>query len=254
MTINKLSGLVVSMTIPFTVTLAVTDKVFGQDCLNQLLPQIAADLEKIEADYSAFKEDSLVSRFAKGEETILLHNPEFAQIYATVSRAKLETQGIFDPYYDGQYNPTGYVKGWAIEKIFQKRLEPLLSYETIKGVCLNGGGDMQLATQAYSGFCWKIGIENPDDPSQLVAKFEMSKGAIATSGFSKRGHHTKQEAGSQTKQVTIIAHRLSMADIWATVGLASKAKSFETMIEKAGLSGLYIDHVGIHFFDQGKMR
>ncbi|WP_273450289.1 FAD:protein FMN transferase [Streptococcus ferus] len=251
---HKQHRLIKAMTLPFTVSPAITDKELGNRLLDQQTPLIEQELKRIEEDYSAFKETSLVSRFQTGDKSPLLTNPEFQSIYASVSAAKLETGGLFDPYYQGVYDPTGYVKGWAVEKCFKDYLTPLLRYEEVLGICLNGGGDMQFASKAFSDFYWTIGIEHPDQLDSLCARFEIANGAVATSGFSKRGRHVLQRKDSQLKQVSIIGQDLSVADVWATAGLAARAQELNQLIKMHSLSGVYVTDAETVFFEHGELK
>jgi thiamine biosynthesis lipoprotein len=56
------------MTIPFTVTLVVTERDEG-NLMTSLLPKIQAELNRIERSYSAFLPTSLVCRYQMGEKT-----------------------------------------------------------------------------------------------------------------------------------------------------------------------------------------
>lgn len=249
---HYVSRVIQSMTLPFTITLASSDSDYANTLIEKVVPSIQTELDRIEADYSTFKSDSLVSRFNQGDSSILLNNSQFYEIYSFLERAKLETDGYFDAYYAGYYDPTGYVKGWAIEHVFTLFLKPLLGHEQIVGVCLNGGGDMQFASQLYSDHLWTIGIEHPLNLQKIVAIYKLSDGAIATSGFSKRGHHTTQE-DQTVLQTTIFSEHLGTADIWATVGLASNKKTFTSLITQQQLTGLIIYPEIVTIFSRGEM-
>ncbi|MGT2660571.1 FAD:protein FMN transferase [Streptococcus urinalis] len=136
----------------------------------------------------------------------------------------------------------------------KKSLKPLLNDDLIIAVCLNGGGDMQMATKENVNFTWKIGIEDPDKINKYCATVELANGALATSGFSKRGRHVKQKNNSQVKQVTIVSKDLSVADVWATAGLSGTSDDLKDMISKNHLSGFFVDHYGPQFFDYGELR
>lgn len=248
----KLNQVLSAMTIPFTVTLVVTNQAEGMELMASLLPKIQAELDRIEQAYSAFLPTSLVCRYQAGEKDVLL-NLEFQSIYATVVQAYDQTDHLFDPYYKGVFDPTGYVKGWAVEKIFRQYMLPLFQKYTVEAICLNGGGDMQLATKDDSDFAWTIGIEDPDDLSQLCAQFELKTGAVATSGYSKRGNHISATKESTIKQVTIIGKGLGLADIYATAGLVAKEEKLQALIAKHHLTGLYVTDQGTYAFQEGEL-
>lgn len=246
-----ISQTVEAMTLPFTISLVTRDKVSSKDLLERVSQDILSALGEIEQKFSAFRATSLVSRFQKGDETVML-DPEFQEIFVRVTIAKTETRGAFDPYFQGVYNPTGMVKGWAVEKVFQQYLKPLLRLSEIEAVCLNGGGDMQFETRDSSSFIWKIGIENPDHLQEMIARFQMKTGALATSGYSKRGRHILSQ--SAIKQVTILDASLVQADIWATAALVLSESDFCQMIADKKLSGLYVTDTKKQFFQYGELK
>lgn len=240
-----------AMTLPFTISMVGEDRTELTADMEEISPKIALELERLEEKFSAFRETSLVSRYQAGDQSILL-DPEFQEVYALVSVAVKETKGAFDPYYKGTYDPTGLVKGWVVERLFHQILKPYLANPAIEAVSLNGGGDMQFATKPSSQFTWKVGIENPHDLQALIAKLSIKTGAIATSGYSKRGSHIVGK--SPIEQLTIIDIGLTRADVWATAGLAMDLPAFHQAIAANRLSGLYVlDGKAIHF-QHGEMK
>lgn len=238
------------MNIPFTVSIASEDSFLAFEYLQKVVPKLKKELNRIENDYSPFIETSLVSRYQAGEDRILLENNEFQEIVAATLTAKTYTDEAFDPYFSDQYDPTGYTKGWAIEKAFGQVLHPLLGDQKISGVCLNGGGDLQFESQNY--FFWNIGIENPFNLQEIIASYHLENGSVATSGRSKRGQHIKTVSKSDLVQVTICANNLTYSDIWATAGMAAGETLFNRLISKFKLTGFYMKQDGnVVIFDRG---
>jgi thiamine biosynthesis lipoprotein len=58
-------------------------------------------------------------------------------------------------------------------------------------VQVNAAGDLSLRGGFYDGVVkpWRIGVVNPDNRGEVVETFEISDGAIATSGAYERGAH-----------------------------------------------------------------
>lgn len=247
--IQIISRTVEAMTLPFTISLAVTQASPLEEELESLSLSILSELERLEEKFSAFRPSSLVCRFQDGDRSVLL-DQEFQEVFALAEMAHQETDGAFDPYYRGIYDPTGLVKGWVIEKIFQNKLHPYLQHPDVEAICLNGGGDMQFATKDTSDFVWKIGIENPENLQEIIAVFTAKNGAIATSGYSKRGQHI--QAKNDLQQITFMDNSLTMADVWATAGLSIPENALNEAIARQQLSGLYIKSQQLQFFQKGE--
>ncbi|HFU4190284.1 TPA: FAD:protein FMN transferase [Streptococcus suis] len=247
--INIINRTVEAMTLPFTISLAVTQASQLEEELESLSLEILAELERLEEKFSAFRPSSLVCRFQDGDRSVLLDH-EFQEVFALAEMAHRETEGAFDPYYKGIYDPTGLVKGWVIEHIFQTKLLPYLQHPDVEAVCLNGGGDMQFATKETSDFLWKIGIENPENLQEILAVFSAKNGAIATSGYSKRGQHIQSQ--NDIQQITFMDTSLTRADIWATAGLSIPENALNEAIARQQLSGLYIKSQQLQFFQKGE--
>lgn len=241
------------MTIPFTVSIAAEYSFLALEYLQAVVPQIKKELTRIENEYSPFIETSLVSRYQSGEEKILFENDEFQEIFSATITAKEITDGAFDPYFSHQYDPTGYTKGWAIEKIFRQILHPLLVDKKVSGVCLNGGGDLQFESQNH--FSWKIGIENPLNLQQIIASYHLENGSLATSGISKRDQHINVVGTADLMQVTVYANNLTYSDIWATAGISAGETLFNQLISQFKLTGFYVNQGGnIAIFEGGRIQ
>ncbi|GEO63956.1 FAD:protein FMN transferase [Companilactobacillus nantensis] len=238
------------MNIPFTVKIATTDPddiVMTQ--LKSASTKINEKLAQIDQTFSPFRFDSLVSKYQRGDNNPLLYSSDFQSVYGQTILAEQMTDGIFTPYFAGRYDPTGLVKGWAIEQSFDEFLMPLLEDTNIDGVSLNGGGDLKFATKPSSDFHWGIGIENPHNLQKVIATYYLQNGAIATSGNSKRGEHIIRKYPSDVQQVTVVSDSLVDADIWATVGVAAGLAKFTDFVNEYKLSGMLINgnHAPINF-------
>lgn len=239
MSISKIYKTIQSMTLPFTISLSVTDKEKGEEIIESLSEQLLAELNRIEREYSPFKKDSLVNQFRQGDFSLLEINKEFQEIYTIVTTAKTATNGAFDPYHHQEYDPTGFVKGWAIERCFNLFLKPLLEADWVDGVALNGGGDMQFASRPFTDHEWNIAIENPKQTKEILQKVSMKNGTIASSGYSKRGHHIIGN-DSTLEQVSVFGEKLGFTDLWATALLSSDADNRSYLISHYNLSALLV--------------
>ena len=245
------------MNMPFTIAFFRVD--FDEmliDELNQVVNDIDKYLKNVEEKFSPFLPDSLVSRHTDlGEELQdTFFDLEYQEVYSRSIIAKKETQGLFDPFYDGKYNPTGFVKGWAIENAFMKYIKPLIDNNIIEAGAINGAGDIQVGTRLDSDFSWEIGIENPENKEKIIAKYSIKNGAVATSGLSKKGQHIKSDNDINYVQVTVVGTYLSDVDVLATAGVVSDEKIWSEIVESKLLTGILLTKKGIkRVFEEGKI-
>nr|WP_239643086.1 FAD:protein FMN transferase [Oenococcus oeni] len=173
----------------------------------------------------------------------------FQEVFALSIWAKEMTQGLFSANFVGKYNPTGAVKGWAIEKAERIQLAPLLSDPNFVAVNLNGGGDMQFSSSDKHNWQWEIGIVNPFDNKKVISCFRMKNGAIATSGTSQRGEHLFNsstgraipEKNFNVISSSVIGSELTYSDIWATA-IATTTINDHSWLKRLSGSGLRISY------------
>ena len=245
------------MNMPFTIVF-VRDS-FDEmliDVLNQIVNEIDKYLQNVEEKFSPFLSESLVSRHTDIGEELQddFFDIEYQEVYSRSIIAKKETHGLFDPFFDGKYNPTGFVKGWAIENAFMKYIKPLIDNNILEAGAINGAGDMQVGTRLDSNFSWEIGIENPEDKEKIIAKYSIKNGAVATSGLSKKGQHIKSDNEINHVQVTVVGTYLSDVDVLATAGVVSDEKIWSKIVKNKLLTGILLTKEGIkRVFEEGKI-
>lgn len=238
-----------AMTIPFTIQLVASPGTApGRlDALaSQTAPRIKSWLDHVEAVFSPFHADSAVGRARAGDWRALLDNPDFAEVHMLVKQAGQLTDGHFSATHTGVYDPTGLVKGWAIERAHERFLMPLMRSGDVAAAALGGGGDIRTAVAHDADFVWRIGVDNPfatgqDDPPleppagtpSILRTITLRNGAVATSGTSKRGEHITRTA-HDLAQATVIDDRLVFADMWATAAIAAGERAFRDLIAHHG--------------------
>ena len=139
--------------------------------------------------FSTWRPDSQVSRLGRGELTLAECDPTVAEVLRLGDDARVASGGAFDVWLPGadgvrRLDPSGVVKGWAVDRA----VVPLLALAETD-VCLSAGGDMVCHVADPDGEAWMIGIEHPLDPTRLVARVPVHRGAVATSGSAHRGAH-----------------------------------------------------------------
>ena len=98
------------------------------------------------------------------------------------------TGGAFDARHhraDGRLDPSGFVKGWAIEEAAW-----LIDSAGGRNYWINAGGDIVARGEAAPGRPWRVGIRHPDQADKVAAVLAVSDRAVATSGLvrARRAH------------------------------------------------------------------
>jgi thiamine biosynthesis lipoprotein len=143
---------------------------------------------EVDEIFSTYKDGSYVSRLRRGEISINECPADLQEVWRLCSVARDLTGGAFDPWaVAGGFDPSGYVKGWAADRVAQILLDA--GCEQIQ---VNAAGDLTLrggvVEKGVAG-PWKIGVVNPDNRQEVLRIFEITAGAIATSGTYERGAH-----------------------------------------------------------------
>lgn len=183
------------------------------------LPAAVALLHRIDATYSTYRADSVVCRLARGELTADQLPAEVTEVLACCRSWTERTDGWFDVYAGGSLDPSGYVKGWAIQQASE-----LLVAAGSTSHSINGGGDIACVGLAGDQ-PWRLGIVDPRDPGRLLATVAGADLALATSGTAERGQHvldprTGQPPESSLLSLSVSASSVIDSDVFATAGFA----------------------------------
>ena len=187
------------------------------------LDEAVAGLHAVDEVFSTYREHSQISRLARGEVTVEECDPEVAEVLELCAEAERLSDGWFSATYEGRFDPTGLVKGWAAERAARRLVAAGAS-----GVSVNGGGDVQLCGVPGPERPWRVGVADPLRPGGLAAVVSAAGAdrlAVATSGTAERGAHivdprTGRSAVTDLVAVTVVAPRLTWADCWATAAFA----------------------------------
>lgn len=179
-------------------------------------------LHRVDETFSTYRADSAISRLRRGEWTVGDCDAEVVEVLDACERLHDETRGYFSAYADGALDPSGYVKGWAIE-----RASDILQAAGSANHCVNGGGDVQCVGDAQPGQPWRIGIAHPLRLGDLAGVVVGTGVAVATSGTAERGTHVidphSGRPADALASVTVVGPRLAQADAYATAAFAMGA-------------------------------
>jgi thiamine biosynthesis lipoprotein len=198
-----------------TVSVAVHPPFVTEDALDRFFEH----LHVVDARFSPYRVDSEVSRLARGELTEANASADLRHVLSACDHLALVTDGAFDARRhrpDGPPDPSGYVKGWAIEEAAW-----LLDSAGARNYWVNAGGDIMARGEAAPGRPWRIGIRHPDRRDRLAAVIAVSDRAVATSGSYERGDHIRDPrhgsaAPTGLRSVTVVGPSLAFTDAYAT--------------------------------------
>ncbi|MGB7981755.1 MAG: FAD:protein FMN transferase [Candidatus Nanopelagicales bacterium] len=147
-------------------------------------------LDTVEAALSPYQASSDLCRWRSGSAPRLgLLSPLLSEVVDACADLNARTGGGFAPIdRDGRYDPSGYVKGWAVQRAAQ-----VLGEAGVTDACLAVGGDIQMRGTSDGGRPWRTAVGDPGDGRHIAAVLEQPAGgppfAVATSGSAQRGAH-----------------------------------------------------------------
>ena len=191
----------------------------------EAVDEVKAWLDAVEAALSPYRDDSDLCQWRAGARTLGRCSPLLAEVIDAIGTLEDLTEGGFHPYdRQGQFDPTGYVKGWAVE-----RAVGILSEAGVADAFFGVGGDIQMIGRADTGRPWRVAVTDPADERRIVAVVEAPADgrafAVATSGAAQRGDHIWAGIGGRPggvrrpdalASVTVVGPDLGHVDAFAT--------------------------------------
>lgn len=182
------------------------------------LDDVFEQLHDIDARFSPYKPDSEISRLMRGQLREEEASLDVRHVLAACDHLAIVTDGAFDARRhrpDGRLDPSGFVKGWAIEEAAW-----LIDSAGGRNYWINAGGDIVARGMAAPGRPWRVGIRHPDHPDRVAAVLAVTDRAVATSGAYERGEHIKDGrtgiAPAGLRSVTVVGPGLAFTDAYAT--------------------------------------
>jgi FAD:protein FMN transferase len=190
-------------------------------------------LHWVDRVFSPYRRDSDVSLLAGAEVTVDGCAPEMAEVIEACGFIRELSGGYFTASPAGQFDPSGYVKGWAVE-----RAASILSAAGSASHLVNGGGDVQCVGGRPGGAPapdprsdavaspgpWRVGVADPFRPGRLALVVAARDCAVATSGTAERGAHIVNPRTGRPAEglvsLTVVGPSLALADACATAAFA----------------------------------
>lgn len=164
--------------------------IVGGADLNSGMQKVVEFCQRVDEDFSTYIDSSWISRLRRGKTVIEDCPADVQAVWELCLRAKYVSDGAFDPWaVAGGFDPSGLVKGWAADICAD-----ILQAAGAAHVQVNAAGDLALRGGRFDSTDgvvkpWKIGVVNPDNRLEVLKIFEITDGAIATSGTYERGAH-----------------------------------------------------------------
>jgi thiamine biosynthesis lipoprotein len=170
---------------------------------------VFAWLRWVDATFSTYRSGSEISRLDRGE--LGDPHPLVREVLERCEALRAETGGLFDARAGGRLDPSGYVKGWAVQRA---------AAAFGRGRCMiDAGGDVALRGT------WRVGIRHPYERDRLAAAITVSDCAVATSGAYERGPHILDprtgRPATGLSSVTVVGRDLGTADAYATAAFVA---------------------------------
>ena len=174
------------------------------------------------------------------------------EVFSLADKTSIETEGYFNiKRPDGLFDPSGLVKGWAIQKGAELAQE--LGFDSYY---LEIAGDIQTQGHDEQGGPWSVGIRKPFDRTQVVKVLYPHGAGVATSGSAVRGQHIYNPHNPASSlldivSLTVIGPNIYEADRFATAAYAMGDRGIHFINSLEGFEAYAIDRNGIATMTDG---
>lgn len=197
----------------------------------------------VDDKYSPYRTTSDISKINRLELNVDSYDDELQAIEKLAERTRLDTLGYFNIWHKGNYDPSGIVKAWAIDKVVQ------ILAKSMDDFYIDAGGDIQTYGTNGDGRPWRIGIRNPFNRDENVGIVHLQGEAVATSGTAIRGQHIYNplsiEPIKSIVSISVVASNIIDADRMATAAFAMGRDGINFIERLDGYEGYLIDDLGI---------
>jgi FAD:protein FMN transferase len=214
------------------------------------LDEAFRDFALLDETFSPFLARSAVSRINRGElrpadaDDLVRQALHLCKLYETA------TNGYFTAWLNGRLDPSGLVKGWAID-----RACAILERHGCRNYFVDAGGDVQSRGVNEHGAPWRVGIRHPVLRQKVVRVIHSSDLAVATSGtYEKGGHIVDPHSGRAANELvsfTVVGPDILQADVYATAGFAMGRHGLDFVEQTDGYEAYAIDRFHIATWTSG---
>ncbi|MFT4549872.1 MAG: thiamine biosynthesis lipoprotein [Verrucomicrobiales bacterium] len=227
---------------------------YSGDKIGGVEMRIAARLNELEDIFSTWREDSLVSRWNRGEIVSGLPE-EYWEVAAIADEVKEKSNGAFDvevgksvaaagfgSEFSGTLDFSGIAKGFALDEI-----EEVLQAAGVEAFLFELGGELLARGERD----WRVGLESPEPGSvgEVRRVITLRDAAVATSGtyrlFRGDANHlidprTRKPVAHDCVSVSVVAATCAEADAWATALMVLGADEGSVLAEQVGVRAFFV--------------
>jgi thiamine biosynthesis lipoprotein len=195
---------------------------------------------RVDDRFSTYKPTSEISKINNGLPSSKWSS-EMKIVLDLCDQTKKLTSGYFDILSHGKLDPSGLVKGWAVNNAAQKLID-----SGTRNFYIEAGGDIQVNGLNAHNQPWVIGIRNPFNIEEIVKVVQLKNQGMATSGTYIRGQHIynphmRGQEITDINSLTVIGPNVYEADRYATAAFAMGFNGIAFIDEIPGLEGYMID-------------
>lgn len=228
----------------------ITIEVLDRNIMGADIENIFTYFKTIDERYSTYKPSSEISKINDG----LGRNQwskEMLHVLKLCAETSKLTHGYFNIEHNGRLDPSGLVKGWAIQNAANKFQEL-----GARNFYIEAGGDIQAHGVNAQGQPWAVGIRSPFNLGEIVKVVHLHNQGMATSGTYIRGSHIynpfdENDPLANIASLTVIGPNVYEADRFATAAFAMSERSISFIEETRDLEGYMIDSKKIATFTSG---
>ena len=212
----------------------------------KVLANVFAWFHLVDQTFSTYLIDSEISRFNRGEILQAALSAEVQEVFALARRTEQQADGFFNMRkVDGAVDPSGIVKGWAINKAAQ-----MMRDAGVESFFVDAGGDIQAQGFNEDGENWRVGIRSPFHMSEIIKVVAPRGQGMATSGSYIRGAHiwnphAPREALADVVSITVIGPDVLEADRFATAAFAMGADGVYFIESLPGFEAYQVNARGV---------
>lgn len=172
----------------------------------------------VDTVFSTYKPHSEISRINAGLPKDKWSD-EVKDVLFLCDQTHAQTNGYFNIRRGKTIDPSGLVKGWAINNAAS-----MLRSRGFKYFYIDAGGDTQVSTRKAGGTPWRVGIRSPFVRNKIIKILDIAGKGVATSGTYVRGQHIYNPhapgALTEVASLTVVGPTIYDADRYATAAFA----------------------------------